>query len=137
MAFTIATMFAEKNFIVHGNGGTFEFLNDTGVTLEQGQSIFINDGTDDHECIVTNTTETGRVCSATLLSPKIIIQAPFGGGANVAVGELLSLEGASGNLLKNTTGTGRYVALPKPGKTMTGASAAAATADTSIYCFAK
>lgn len=137
MAYAIVTAYTDKQFIHVGDKGSFDFKNDIGTTLKSGQPVVINDGTDKHIAIIDRDADNGQIASARLCKLRRIFQAPFGGGANVAVGEILSIEAVSGNLLKNTVGEGRFIALPKQAKTMSGASAAAATTDTSILVFEK
>jgi len=124
--------FTNKEFILHGDEN-FEFLNDTGVTIPAAATIIISDAGSNNEVgVIHRQVEDGRVGSVTLCKPRKIYQCPYAGGSNVAVGEVLSIEVVTGNLIKGATGAGRFVGLPKHGKTMTGASASAATTDTSI-----
>lgn len=131
MSVTILS-FTNKEFIFHGDE-QFEFLNDTGVTIPAGATVIITDGASNNEMgVIHHQVEDGRIGSVTLTKPRRIYLCPYAGGSNVAVGEILSVDVVTGNLIKGTTGAGRFVGLPKHGKTMTGASAAAATTDTAI-----
>lgn len=124
--------FTNKEFILHGEEN-FEFINDTGVTIPAAATIIISDAGSNNEIgVIHRQVEDGRVGSVTLLKPRKIYLCPYAGGSNVAVGEILSIDTTTGNLIKGTAGAGRFVGLPKHGKTMTGAAAAAATTDTAI-----
>lgn len=131
MSVTILS-FTNKEFLFHGDE-QFEFLNDTGVTIPAGATIVISDAGSNNEIgVVHHQVEDGRIGSVTLCKQRRIYLCPYAGGSNVAVGEILSVDVATGNLIKGSSGAGRFVGLPKPGKTMTGASASAATTDTAI-----
>lgn len=125
---------ADKEFLFHKDRASFDFLNDSGSDIPAGSGLVLIDGTVGTAYLATihRTIANGRVGAAWLGMEGRVYQAPYAGGSNVAVGEILSLNTTTGNLVKGTTGSGRFVAMPKQGGTLTGASAAASTTDDSI-----
>lgn len=116
--------------VIHSNN-SFTFKNDTGNDLPAGTVIEFGD-TYRITAFTARDVKNGAIGEAHLMVPKPVLQGPLKVGTAVAVGDVLSQSTSDGLLYKNTTGIGRYLALPKNAGGLSGASAAATTADLAV-----
>lgn len=123
-------IYDDQAYIMHGDGRSFDFLNDLGVDIPAGTPVVLGDS--GLVAFAKRDIADQAIGTLHIDGGATIWQAPYDGGDDVAVGDLLSIDPSTGGLKLNTSGTGLFVALPKQAAGIEDSAAAATEDDTAI-----